>query len=195
MTALQTLNFFEACAYGLEFDLVVDDSSFHLRWNSPWPTPSRSIMSAECTRVYSPSNGSSKAKTEGNPKGYGHIVAKKIFFLQDVSSYASLNVDRFSEFLDAIHGALISTIPKDKPSSMQEGCGICVQFKLPVKDVKSFKIATTAALSTLLLDSILEKLESLAPINVFLAPDSLHAQVLYSCWGFPSSRLEAPGRL
>lgn len=195
MTALQTEDFFEACISGLDYDLVVDDKSFHLRWNSPWPIPPRSIMTSGCIKVYSPSIGTSKAKIEDNINRNGHVVPTDIIFLQNVSNDANLNIDKFVEFLDAIHGAVISTIPKDRPSSMKEGCAICVQFELPVKDAKSFKIATTAAVSTLLLNAILEKLESLPPINIFLAPDSLHVQILYSCWGYPTSRMGAPGRL
>ncbi|KAJ5110827.1 hypothetical protein N7532_001362 [Penicillium argentinense] len=188
MSATQSKEFFAASICGFEFNMSAESMTFHLRWESPWPSPARSILTTEAMSAAAP------VKKKEAKNGATHIELGGLIFLRKPSDDRNLIVEKFGELIDAIDGVIMNTIPKPKPASLPEGCGVCVQFKLPLAVTSPFKLATSSSIanSALPINEIMAGLECIPRINAFAIPDTTEVQVLYACWGFQTAQFGAP---
>jgi hypothetical protein len=133
--------------------------------------------------VDSPSEGPSHTQGGKHVKDAPHIESGGLVFLRQPSDDRNVLVERFAKFVDTVDEVIVSTVPETKPASLPQGCGICVQFRLPLTDTPPFKLATSSSVanSILPINAILENLERLQYINVFAIPDVLEVQLLYAC--------------
>ncbi|KAJ5813169.1 hypothetical protein N7447_010192 [Penicillium robsamsonii] len=196
LTVAQSKGFFTAAISGTEFSMSTETMSFHLRWSSPWPLPAQSKLTDKAIFLFTPSNASLTQEIK-YAKGAPHIELGGLIFLRQPSDDRSVNVEKFAQFVETIDEVIASTVPKTKPTSLPQGCGICVQFQLPLTSTSPFKLAATssAATSILPINTILDKLGKLPCIDVFAIPDVIEIQVLYSCWGFQISQFGPPTAL
>lgn len=196
MTVPQSKKFFTAAISGTAFNMSTDSMSFHLSWSSPWPLPTQSLLTDKATFVVSPSPGRSSAGGK-HVKRAPHIESGGLVLIREPSDFSSVLMEKFGTFVGLIDEVIVNTVPEIKPASLPQGCGICVQFRLPSTNTSPFKLAMTSSVANSILpvNAILDALEKLPCINVFAIPDIIEVQLLYACWGFQIDQFGPPTAL
>lgn len=196
MTVPQSREFFTAAISGTVFSMSTDSMSFHLRWSSPWPLPTQSLLTDRAMFVASPSEAPPSTRGAKHVKDAPHIESGGLIFIRQ-PDFRNVLVEKLAKFVDLIDEVIVSTVPETKPASLPQGCGICVQFRLPSTDTSPFKLAMSSSVANPILpvNAILENLERLPCINVFAIPDVIEIQLLYACWGFQIAQVGPPTAL